>query len=66
MTKRPKAPKYRNLHAYRGAIIYERLVNGRRFRANTRTNDWSEAARLRELYEDCRIGTGIALGRHIC
>ena len=54
MRAKPKGAKCRNLHVCQGAIWYERIVRGRRFRVNTRTTDWAEAALFRDLYEEKR------------
>ena len=35
MSARPKGQKYRNLHAYRDTVWYERVVGKRRYRENT-------------------------------
>ena len=48
----------RNLTVYGSYIYYERVVNGRRYRANTGARadggrrDWDEAAAFRDLYEE--------------
>ena len=57
MKSKPKGPKYRNLYARSGAIYYQRVVNGRRVRFSCETADWSEAARVRDLFE-ARKGIG--------
>jgi integrase len=54
MRSKPKGAKYRNLHVHQGSILYERVVRGRRYRVNTRTTDWAEAALFRDLYEEKR------------
>ena len=54
MRAKPKGSKYRNLHVHQGSIWYERVVRGRRYRKNTRTTDWAEAALYRGLYEEKR------------
>ena len=33
--KRPKGKRFKNLYEYRGEVWYERVVSGRRYRANT-------------------------------
>ncbi|MHC4224916.1 MAG: hypothetical protein ACYSUN_13060, partial [Planctomycetota bacterium] len=60
MKKRPIGKKHRNLTLRGGVIYYERLVNGRRYRISTMTFDWTEAASVRDLYEQ-RKGIGGAL-----
>ena len=61
MRARSRGPKYRNLHARTGGVIYyERVWNGRRYCFSTKTTDWKEAAAVRDLYEQRK---GIGLGR---
>ena len=57
MRKRPKGRKYRNLTARGGVIYYQRVVDQRRVRVSTKTDDWDEAAAVRDLYEE-RKGIG--------
>ena len=59
MRKRPKGRKYRNLSVRGGAIYYERLIDGRRVRFSTKTDDWELAAVVRDAYEE-RKGVGTA------
>jgi len=54
MRSKPKGAKYRNLNAYRDSSWYRRVVDGRLYRVDTRTTDWGEAARFRDLYEEKR------------
>ena len=60
--RRPRGQKYRNLHAFRNSIWYERVVEKRRYRENTEEpalprdrpgwlEAWSRAARFRDVYE---------------
>ena len=57
MRAKPKGKKYRNLYA-RGAVIhYESNQKGRRIRFSTKTDSWSEAAAVRDLYEQ-ELGSG--------
>jgi len=51
MKSKPKGQKYRNLYARKGAIYYQRVVNGKRVRFSCETADWSEAARVRDIFE---------------
>jgi len=51
MTKKPRGAKYRNLTRRGGVIYYERVTHGQRFRISTKTNDWTEAASFRDLFE---------------
>ena len=51
MRSKPKGPKYRNLYASGSRIYYERLIDGKRFRMSTRTDDWDQAASVRDTYE---------------
>ncbi len=51
MRKRPKGAKYRNLTARSGVIYYERVVGKKRIKLSTKTDDWNEAAAVRDLYE---------------
>lgn len=51
MKRKPKGKKYRNLYAEGSRIYYERLIDGRRVRFSTRTDDWDLAASVRDLYE---------------
>lgn len=57
MKRKPKGPKYRSLSVRGGVIYYERVWKGRRFCVSTKTDDWNEAAAVRDLYEE-RKGIG--------
>jgi len=54
MAKKPKGAKYRNLYVFQGWIYFERVVHGRRYRVNTETTDWNEAALYRDKYEEAK------------
>ncbi len=67
MRSKPRGVKYRNLNVYRGSIWYRRVVDARRFRVDTRTTDWAEATRFRDLYEEKRrveraVGSKVTFG----
>jgi integrase len=51
MKSRHKGAKRRNLTKRGGTIYYQRVVGGKRVRFSCETGDWSEAARVRDLYE---------------
>jgi integrase len=51
MRSKPKGAKCRNLTERNGVIYYQRVVAGKRVRFSCETGDWSEAARVRDLYE---------------
>jgi len=57
MKSRPRRFKYRNLSARGDSIYYERVWKGRRTCFSTKTNDWDEAAAVRDLWEE-RKGIG--------
>ncbi len=59
MRVKPKGRKCRNLFARRGVIYYESLRDGRRIKLSTKTDDWTEAAAFRDLYES-RMGSSLA------
>ena len=59
MKRRPKGTKYQNLYRRRGGVIYyEKVVGTRpegrsnRVKLSTNTDNWDEAAKLREAIED--------------
>jgi integrase len=54
---KPKGAKYRNLTARSGVIYYQRRANGKRIRFSCKTDDWSKAAAVAQLYEE-RKGIG--------
>ncbi len=54
MRSKPKGVRYRNLTVYRGSIWYVRFVRSHRYRVDTMTTDWGDAARFRDLYEEKR------------
>ena len=51
MRKKPPGRRYRNLTARGGTIYYERVAHGRRHRFSCETDDWGEAARIRDDFE---------------
>jgi integrase len=51
MKKKPTGQKGRNLTARGGVIYYHRVIDGRRIRFSCETDEWSAAARVRDLYE---------------
>ncbi len=51
MRKKPRGRKYRNLYPSGSRIYYERLIEGKRFRMSTRTDDWDMAVQVRDTYE---------------
>ena len=51
MKRKPSGSKYRNLIVRGGVIYYKRVVSGKRIRFSCETDDWDEAARVRDLYE---------------
>jgi hypothetical protein len=57
MKRKPTGLKYRNLHARSDSIYYERVWQGKRFCLSTKTDDWTEAAAFRDLWEE-RKGLG--------
>jgi len=57
MKRKPSGLKYRNLSARGRSIYYERIWLGKRICVSTKTNDWSEAASFRDLYEE-KLGIG--------
>ncbi len=57
MKTKPRGSRYRNLHARADAIYYERVWKGSRFCFSTKTDDWSQAAAVRDLFEE-RKGIG--------
>jgi len=62
MRKKPNSLKYRNLCVRAGScsIYYQRHVDDRRVRFSTKTDDWDQAAAVRDLYEQRRgVGTGM-------
>jgi integrase len=62
MRKKPSGQKYRNLYARAGScsIYYQRHVDDLRVRFSTMTDDWDQAAAVRDLYER-RRGVGTAM-----
>src|SRR5262249_21642949 len=60
MKAKPPGSNYRNLTAYRGAVWFERVVRGRRFRVDLETTAWEEAAARRDAYEEAK---GVAKAR---
>ncbi len=62
MRKKPSGQKYRNLCVRAGScsIYYQRHVDDRRVRFSTKTDDWDQAAVVRDLYEQ-RAGVGMAM-----
>ena len=59
MRAKPKGAKFRNLTARSGVIYYQRRVSGKRIRFSCETDDWQEAAAVRDLYEARKqIGVG--------
>lgn len=51
MRKKPKGRRFANLTARGGAIYYQRVLNGRRVRFSTETDDWDLAAAVKAEYE---------------
>jgi integrase len=62
MRKKPSGQKYRNLYARAGScsIYYQRHVGDVRVRFSAKTDDWDQAAAVRDLYEQ-RRGVGTAM-----
>lgn len=61
MKKKPKGQKYRNLYARGGVIWYRRILDGKRVRFSTKTDDWDEAVSVRDLWEQTKgVGQGVA------
>ena len=62
MKKRPKGRRYRNLVLPKGSrtIWVEKVVSGRRHRFNTKTANWDQAVRVRDLWET-KIGVGLPI-----
>ena len=62
MRRKPRGPRYRNLHSRGGVIYYERVAHGRRIKLSAKTPDWDEAAAFRDLYEARKgIGTRVPI-----
>ena len=57
MRKKPRGTKYRNLYRRGRVVYYDRVVDGSRHRFSTKTDDWDEAAAVRDHYE-----AGVKLG----
>ncbi len=55
--RKPVGAKYRNLFRRNGVIYYQRRIAGKRIKLSTKTDDWTEAAAFRDLYEQ-RKGIG--------
>jgi len=51
MRKKPKGRRFANLTARAGVIYYQRVLNGRRVRFSTETDDWELAATVKAAYE---------------
>ena len=54
MKPKPPGKRYRNLYVFRDSIWYERRLRGNRFRLDTETTSWQEAAERRDAYEDMK------------
>ena len=52
MKPKPTGAKFRNLTAFRESVYYSRTVNGRRYWVNFKTQDWGDAALMRERFEE--------------
>ncbi len=63
MKAKPRGLRYRNLSARDGAIYYERVWQEKRICFSTKTDQWDEAAAVRDLYEERkgigRLGTAL-------
>src|SRR5262245_49420080 len=54
MRAKPRGKKYRNLTARAGVIYYERVIDGKRTKRSTHSDDWDQAAETRDLFEKRR------------
>ena len=52
MKKKPKGRKYRNLFNRDGMIYYERRSGSKRVKFSCKTDDWTVAAQVRDLWEE--------------
>ena len=61
MKKKPKGRKYRNLFNRDGVIYYERRVGGTRVKFSCKTDNWTVAAQVRDLWEEKHGTTSVPM-----
>ncbi len=52
MKLKPPGKQYRNLAKFRDRIFYSRTVAGRRYWVDFKTQDWTDAALMRDRFEE--------------